>query len=166
MFQLHHGNRPEIHPKCVCRLTGDKYFRGGDGRDEKFEMFLLHRCIREHLTVQTKGKVERPFRTIKELHETLYHFHTPKNEEEANAWLLNYVLRYNEKEHRAEKHSRIDDWISNLPKAGLREICSWDRYARFAREPERRKVAGDETIKVSGVTYRVDSSLAGQDVIM
>jgi len=27
----------------------------------------------------------RPFRTVKEMHETLYHFHEPKDEEEANA---------------------------------------------------------------------------------
>jgi len=30
-----------------------------------------------------KGKVERPFRTVKEAHETLYHFHQPENEAEA-----------------------------------------------------------------------------------
>ncbi|MCP4338779.1 MAG: transposase family protein [Desulfobulbaceae bacterium] len=117
-------------------------------------------------TARAKGKVERPFRTIKELHETLYHFHTPKDEEEANSWLLNNVLRYNEKDHRSEKHSRIEDWINNPPPAGLRKMCSWDRYATFAREPERRKVAGDATIKVSGVTYRVDSTLAGHDVLI
>lgn len=117
-------------------------------------------------TARAKGKVERPFRTIKEIHETLYRFHTPKNEEEANTWLLNYVLRYNEKGHRSGKHSRIEDWINNLPTAGLRKICSWDRFATFAREPERRKVAGDATIKMNGGTYRVDSALAGQDVII
>lgn len=38
---------------------------------------------------RAKGKVERPFRTVKELHETLYHFHQPKTEEEANEWLHN-----------------------------------------------------------------------------
>ena len=36
---------------------------------------------------RSKGKVERPFRTIKEVHETLYHFHKPKDEAEANLWL-------------------------------------------------------------------------------
>jgi hypothetical protein len=36
-------------------------------------------------TVRSKGKVERPFRTVKEVHENLYHFHEPKDEEEANA---------------------------------------------------------------------------------
>jgi hypothetical protein len=36
-------------------------------------------------TSRSKGKVERPFRTVKEMHETLYHFHQPKYEEEANA---------------------------------------------------------------------------------
>jgi len=37
---------------------------------------------------RVKGKVERPFRTVKELHETLYHFHEPENEIEANALAL------------------------------------------------------------------------------
>ena len=36
-------------------------------------------------TARSKGKVERPFRTVKEAHETLYHFHKPKTEAEANA---------------------------------------------------------------------------------
>ena len=117
-------------------------------------------------TARSKGKVERPFRTIKEVHETLYHFHTPKNEKEANSWLLNYVLRYNEKGHRSENHSRIEDWIKNIPVSGLRKVCSWDRFATFARKPERRKVTGDATIKVNGGTYRVDSSLAGHNVVL
>lgn len=117
-------------------------------------------------TARAKGKVERPFRTIKEIHETLYHFHTPTNEEEANIWLQNYVLRYNEKGHRSENHSRIEDWIKNLPESGLRKVCSWERFATFAREPERRKVAGDATIKVHGGTYRVDPALAGHNVVL
>src|SRR5262249_17958874 len=36
-------------------------------------------------TARAKGKVERPFRTVKEAHETLYHFHEPQTEAEANA---------------------------------------------------------------------------------
>ena len=47
-------------------------------------------------TARAKGKVERPFRTVKEMHETLYHFHEPQTEAEANAWLFNYLLRYND----------------------------------------------------------------------
>src|SRR5262245_60779128 len=39
-------------------------------------------------TARSTGKVERPFRTVKEMHETLYHFHEPQDEEVANAWLL------------------------------------------------------------------------------
>jgi hypothetical protein len=31
-------------------------------------------------TARSKGKVERPFRTVKEAHETLYHFHEPETE--------------------------------------------------------------------------------------
>jgi hypothetical protein len=117
-------------------------------------------------TARAKGKVERPFRTTKEVHETLYHFHKPKDLDEANAWLQNYVLRYNEKAHRTESHSRIDDWIKNLPAAGVREMCSWDRFCTFAREPEKKKVGPDAQIKISGVTYKVAHELADQKVIL
>lgn len=58
------------------------------------------------VTARSKGKVERPFRTVKEAHEVLYHFHKPEDETEANQWLLNYLLNYNQHQHRSEDHSR------------------------------------------------------------
>lgn len=118
------------------------------------------------IAARSKGKVERPFRTVKEVHETLFHFHKPKNVEEANAWLLNYILRYNEKKHRSESHTRIEDWIANLPPDGIREMCAWERFCTFAREPQRRKVGGDARISVNGIAYEVDPDLAGQEVIL
>jgi hypothetical protein len=68
--------------------------RGSDGR---------------RVTARAKGKVERPFRTVKEMHETLYHFHKPKNEEEANTWLMQFLKHYNDRDHRYEPHSRMED---------------------------------------------------------
>ena len=94
-------------------------------------------------TTRSKGKVERPFRTVKETHETLYHFHKPETEAAANAWLARAISQYNAQPHRREPHSRIEDWIRNLPAEGLRQMCSWERFCAFAREPERRTVAGD-----------------------
>ena len=117
-------------------------------------------------TARAKGKVERPFRTVKELHETLYHFHRPENEEEANKWLLNFVLRYNEKKHRSENHSRITDWMDNIAPSGIRKMCEWERLCTFAREPERRKVGKDARISVDGVNYQVNPELSDQDVIL
>ncbi len=117
-------------------------------------------------TARAKGKVERPFRTVKEAHETLYHFHQPETEAEANAWLGNFVNRYNEKPHRREPHSRIEDWLANLPEGGIREMCSWERFCAFAREPERRKVGGDARIVVEGTHYEVDADLAGEEVVL
>jgi hypothetical protein len=35
----------------------------------------------ERVTARSKGKVERPFRTVKEAHETLYNFHKPETEQ-------------------------------------------------------------------------------------
>jgi hypothetical protein len=71
-------------------------------------------------TARSKGKVERPFRTIKEAHETLYHFHKPENEAEANLWLRRYLLTYNNQKHRSESHSRLEDWLAHLPPEGFR----------------------------------------------
>lgn len=117
-------------------------------------------------TARSKGKVERPFRTVKEAHETLYHFHEPETEAEANAWLFNYLLRYNDSPHRSESHSRMEDWVQNLPPEGLREMCSWERFCTFARESETRKVAIDARVSFSGVRYEVDPDLAGETVTL
>jgi hypothetical protein len=115
-------------------------------------------------TARAKGKVERPFRTVKEVHETLYHFHQPHTEAEANAWLFNYLLRYNDRPHRLESHSRMEDWVQHIPPEGIREMCSWERFCAFAREPETRKVAVDARVSVAGVRYAVDPDLAGETV--
>jgi hypothetical protein len=63
------------------------------------------------------------------MHETLYHFHEPASEDEANAWLLRFLLRYNTMQHRSESHSRFEDWLRNLPTSGLRAMCDWRVYS-------------------------------------
>lgn len=118
------------------------------------------------VTARAKGKVERPFRTVKEMHETLYHLHEPETEEEANAWLMRFLLHYNNQKHRSEPHSRMEDWLANLAKDGIRQICSWKRFCTFAREPERRKVGIDARVTVEGVSYQVEPDLAGETVIL
>ena len=118
------------------------------------------------ITARSKGKVERPFRTVKEAHETLYHFHKPENEAEANLWLHRYLANYNGQQHRSEPHSRSEYWLRNLPDAGIRAMCAWERYCAFAREPERRLVASDARISVDGIAYEVDPDLAGETVLL
>ena len=76
------------------------------------------------VTARSKGKVERSFRTVKEAHETLYHFHKPENEAEANLWLHRYLATYNGQQHHAEAHSRTEDWLANLPETGVRAMCA------------------------------------------
>jgi hypothetical protein len=49
-------------------------------------------------------------------------------------------------EHRMEPHSRLEDWIKDLPTSGFRKMCNWDRSCTFTREPERRKVGPDEDL--------------------
>lgn len=111
---------------------------------------------------RAKGKVERPFRTVKVAHETLYHFHAPADEAEANLWFRRFLVPYNNGRHRSEEHSRIEDWLTHLPAGGVRAMCSWERFCAFAREPERRTVAGDATVSVEGTAYEVEAQLAGE----
>ena len=77
-------------------------------------------------TARAKGKVERPFRTVEEAHETLYHFHQPETEAEAkaNRWLARFIAACNRREHRSEPPSRIDDWLAHLPADGVRQMCA------------------------------------------
>ncbi len=118
------------------------------------------------VTARAKGKVERPFRTVKEMHETLYHLHEPETITEANTWLMQFLLYYNKQPHRRESHSRIEDWSRNLSKDGIRQMCSWERFCTFAREPEKRKVGIDARITIDGVAYEVEPDLAGEKVIL
>lgn len=118
------------------------------------------------VTARSKGKVERAFRTVKEMHETLYHFHKPETEAQANEWLMHYLLRYNDQPHRSKTSSRIEDWLTLLPGDGLREMCAWDEFRRFAREPERRKVGIDARVTVEGTAYEVEPNLAGETVLL
>ena len=117
-------------------------------------------------TARAKGKVERPFRTVKDAHETLYHFHEPETEAEANRWLARFIATYNRGDHRSEPHARIDDWLAHLPADDVRQMCAWERFCTFAREPERRLVGIDCRLTVAGVTYEVDAELAGETVVV
>ena len=117
-------------------------------------------------TARAKGKVERPFRTVKDAHETLYHFHQPETEAEANRWLARFVASYNRGDHRSEPHSRLDDWLAHLPPDGVRQMCTWERFCVFAREPERRLVGLDCRLTVAGVTYEIDPEFAGEAVVV
>jgi hypothetical protein len=118
------------------------------------------------VTARSKGKVERPFRTVKEAHETLYHFHQPASEAQANEWLWRYLWRDNDQQHRAEAHSRREDWLAHIPADGIREMCAWEQFCRFAREPERRKVGIDARVTVEGTAYEVEPDLAGETVLL
>lgn len=118
------------------------------------------------VTARAKGKVERAFRTLKEAHEALYHFHKPETEMQANEWLLHHLLRYNNQPHRSKEHSRIEDWLAHLAATGVRGMCAWEQFCRFAREPERRKVGIDARVTVEGTAYEVEPSLAGETIVL
>lgn len=64
--------------------------------------------------------------------QTRWQFHKPETEKQANDWLARYLVRYNDQRHRSEQHSRLDDWLANLPADGLREMCTWEQFCRRA----------------------------------
>lgn len=117
-------------------------------------------------TARAKGKVERAFNTVQNQLETLYHFHKPSSLEEANNWLWNYLAHYNSLPHRHEKHSRLEDWQSNLPPEGYRQMCDWKRFSTMAREPDERRVASDACITLEGVRYQLAGEMAGEKIIV
>ncbi len=47
----------------------------------------------------------------------------------------------------------MEDWLANLPPENIPQMCSWERFCAFAREPERRKVGIDARISIDGVSY-------------
>ena len=49
---------------------------------------------------------------------------------------------------------------------GIREMCSWECYCAFAREPETRKVGSDARVQVGGAHYEVDADLSGEEVLL
>ncbi len=118
-------------------------------------------------TSRSKGKVERPFRTVKNSLEPLYHIHPPRNAVEANDWLYAYLLqRYNQEKHRYENHSRLDDWKQHLPPQGFRAMCTWEQFSPLVREPETRKVGSDACVAVNGVKYQLSSELVDLTVTL
>lgn len=75
-------------------------------------------------------------------------------------------MRYIRQDHRSEPHSRIEDWLANFPSGGIREMCAWEQYCRFAREPERRRVGVDARVSVEGTSYEVEPDMAGEYVLL
>ncbi|EMA6164344.1 hypothetical protein U3249_004796 [Salmonella enterica] len=65
-----------------------------------------------------------------------------------------------------EKHSRLEDWLANIGQEGVRDMCSWEQYCRFAREPESRKVGVDARITIDGTAWEVEPDMAGETVIL
>jgi uncharacterized protein (DUF2164 family) len=117
-------------------------------------------------TARGKGKVERTNRTTKESFETLFHFHKPNTLNQANEWLMNYLLQYIEMPHRSEKSTRIQVWRDYLPTNGYRQMCSWEKFCQFVREPETRLVGSDACVSIDGVAYQLISDMAGNEVIL
>lgn len=115
-------------------------------------------------TARSKGKIERTNRTVKDSFETLFHLHQPHNLEQANEWLQNYLKQYNEMPHRSGDGSRTQIWKQFLPDEGFREMCSWDKFCQFVREPEIRLVNSEACIYIKNIKFQLIPNMAGSKV--
>jgi hypothetical protein len=116
-------------------------------------------------TARAKGKVERPFRTQGRARDPLPL--PPARDGRGGQPLARPLIRtYNLRDHRAEQHRRIDDWLAHLPAEGVRQMCAWERFCTFAREPERRLVGIDCRLTMAGVAYEVDAKVVGETVVV
>lgn len=113
---------------------------------------------------RSKGKVERCFRSVKESFETLFHFHKPETVTEANQWLFTHLLHYNCQQHPRREGGRIEVWAAGCPPQGFRQMCSWETYTTFAREPVYRTVGDDRRITLDHQTYQVTDEIIGERV--
>jgi hypothetical protein len=119
---------------------------------------------RRRTPARSKGKVERCFRAIKESFETLFHFHKPETVREANEWLFQHLLHYNCQEHPTKVGNRIEIWAAGLPVEGFRQMCSFETYSTFAREPEFRTVSLEGRVSIDNRAYLVSAELIGERV--
>lgn len=60
----------------------------------------------------------------------------------------------------------MDDWLAHLPAEGVRDMCTWEQFCRFAREPERRKVGIDARVSIDGTAYELEPDMAGETVVL
>lgn len=117
-------------------------------------------------TARAKGKIERTNRTVKDAFETLFHLHQPENLSQANEWLANYLQQYNAMAHRHEDCNRLQAWQRFLPQEGFREVCTWEKFCQFVRDPETRLVGSDACVSINGVKFQLSSDMAGQQVTL
>lgn len=54
----------------------------------------------------------------------------------------------------------------HIPEYGVRDMCDWEQYCRFAREPESRKVGVDARVTIGGTAWEVEPDMAGEKVIL
>ena len=80
--------------------------------------------------------------------------------------LINYLCQYIEMPHRSEKATRIQVWLKYLPKNGYRQMCSWEKFCQFVREPETRLVGSDACVSIERISYQLIPDMAGNEVIL
>lgn len=116
---------------------------------------------------RAKGKIERSFLILKEDFESLFHFHRPRNVNEANDWLFKYLLTFNSRPHPEPgfEGTRLETWIKGLKDNQFRKVCNEDTFWTYVSEPELYTVGPDARIIMGNKSvYVVNPDLAGERV--
>lgn len=100
-------------------------------------------------TARSKGKVERPFRTVKEARK---HFIISTSRPRRPKPTIGSAtsLPATTASRIAASRTAGSKTGHNLPATGIQAMCTWERFCAFAREPERRKVATDARVRIDG----------------
>lgn len=53
-----------------------------------------------------------------------------------------------------------------MPTNGYRQMCSWEKFCQFVREPETRQVGSDACVSIDGVFYQLIPDMAGNEVTL
>lgn len=117
-------------------------------------------------TARAKGKSERHHCSIKSMVEPCYQFELPKDLNQANVHLTQFVTELAHKKHRSQNLTRYQVWKTNLSAHADLSICSYEQYCLLLREPLERVVKNDATIQVDGIHYQLSPQFAGEDVIV
>jgi hypothetical protein len=116
---------------------------------------------------RAKGKIEKSFLFFKEDFESLFHFHRPKDVDQANQWLKKYLLTHMSRPHPETgiDGTRIEIWAKDLPAGKYQKVCDPDIFWSYVLEPERRTVGPDARLILDNKhVYVLDSDLAGEKV--
>lgn len=119
-------------------------------------------CYARPYSPQSKGKIERWFRTLHDQWMNIIDWTKLKSLRELNESLYNYVEKYNNEVHSSIKESPIGKFMSNVDKVRFipdKQELDYLFYYRVSR-----KVKNDSTISIDKIIFEVPMKFIGDKI--